>query len=140
MIPARPPVTAPWPRAESSGPFHIPPPSSLIYIRLCQKRAVLAPRGATGERGTHNPLVPGSSPGGPTISQRNHHLMASRARDSSPRVWGIAGASAATARVVSTCVIGAGHCSFIILQQPSFPLYLCYTRTVFVQYLIAAFR
>ena len=31
MIPARPPVTAPWPRAESSGPFHIPPPSSLIY-------------------------------------------------------------------------------------------------------------
>ena len=35
---------------------------------------------------THNPLVPGSSPGGPTIPHRNHHLMAPRARDHSPLV------------------------------------------------------
>ena len=40
---------------------------------------------------THNPLVPGSSPGGPTISHRNHSVMASRARDSSPLVHPIGG-------------------------------------------------
>ena len=40
---------------------------------------------------THNPLDPGSSPGGPTISQRNHHLMAPRAGDSSPLVDPIGG-------------------------------------------------
>ena len=33
---------------------------------------------------THNPLVPGSSPGGPTISHRIHQLMALRPRDRSP--------------------------------------------------------
>ena len=31
---------------------------------------------------THNPLVPGSSPGGPTISLGNHSVMAPRAGDS----------------------------------------------------------
>ena len=37
--------------------------------------------------GSHNPLVPGSSPGGPTISiGGNHHLMASRAGDRNPLV------------------------------------------------------
>jgi hypothetical protein len=35
---------------------------------------------------THNPLVPGSSPGGPTISLGIHRLMTPRARDSSPLV------------------------------------------------------
>ena len=45
---------------------------------------------------THNPLVPGSSPGGSTISHRNHRVMASRAGDSSPRVWGIGGGTRET--------------------------------------------
>ena len=31
--------------------------------------------------GTHNPLVEGSSPSGPTISHRNHGVMTSRPRD-----------------------------------------------------------
>ena len=33
-------------------------------------------------RGTHNPLVPGSSPGGPTISHKNHRVMALRTKGS----------------------------------------------------------
>ena len=40
---------------------------------------------------THNPLVPGSSPGGPTISLGNHWLMAPRAGDSNPLVHPIGG-------------------------------------------------
>ena len=35
---------------------------------------------------THNPLVPGSSPGGPTISIGIHRVMSPRAGDSSPLV------------------------------------------------------
>ena len=44
---------------------------------------------------THNPLVPGSSPGGPTISHRNHHVMALRPGDRSPLVRSIGGLSRA---------------------------------------------
>ena len=40
---------------------------------------------------THNPLVPGSSPGGPTISIGIHKLMTPRAGDSSPLVHPIGG-------------------------------------------------
>jgi len=39
-----------------------------------------------GERETHNPLVPGSSPGGPTISHRVLIVMSLRPEDRSPLV------------------------------------------------------
>ena len=40
--------------------------------------------------GTHNPLVPGSSPGGPTTSHRTHGVIALRPGDRSPLVCLIA--------------------------------------------------
>ena len=43
------------------------------------------------DSGTHNPLVPGSSPGGRAISPWNHSVMTLGPGDRSPLVWGIVG-------------------------------------------------
>jgi hypothetical protein len=51
------------------------------------------PRGPVAqwlEQGTHNPLVPGSSPGGPTKLFKGLGFYAGRRRDWNPLVWGIA--------------------------------------------------
>jgi len=40
--------------------------------------------------GTHNPLVPGSSPGGPITSHNIHGVMVLRSRDQSPLVYAMA--------------------------------------------------
>jgi hypothetical protein len=47
------------------------------------------------DSGTHNPLVPYSSPGGPTDLYRIHSVMTLRPGDSSPLVWAIGGMSGA---------------------------------------------
>jgi hypothetical protein len=44
------------------------------------------------DRPTHNPLVPDSSPGGPTTSHRKHRVMALRPGDRNPLVYPVAGA------------------------------------------------
>ena len=48
------------------------------------------------DRPTHNPLVPDSSPGGPTTSHRKHRVMALRPGDRNPLVHHMADAQAAT--------------------------------------------
>ena len=62
----------------------------------------------SGDRPTHIPLVPDSSPGGPTTSHRKHRVMALRPGDRNPLVHPVAGASAATDRAASIEVTGGG--------------------------------
>ena len=65
---------------------------------------VYTERRIPGSVPTHNPLVPGSSPGGPTTSHRNHRVMALRPGDRNPLVHHpIAGAHD------STDVAGVAH-------------------------------